>query len=305
MSAGATKLIGILALVAATAAACGGDSVDPSDELSNVTAASVENETPTTEGVSDSEDVESSGEPVVCHNPVPAEIGLGTVHEDDNSGVSPTVCFWVEVPEGLQSLSFHLDGLSSDLNLEVGYGFARTLLFNTGEYWASRNVDAESEAIEIAVPSAGPYFIKIGPGGFGLTSAFSLLVTTEPATTAGPTAGALPSPDECGGPVTELTIGGSGTGEIVDERADPLPRSYYCVEAPAGLDSLTIEVAGLTGFLDLFVTRVGTTEVWTDRRRDGETRTVTIDSPEATAYYIDVAAAVSGAKSSFTVSAFE
>lgn len=301
---GNAKQIGIVTVLALTLAACGGASTDLTEEPSESTAATVVNAAPATEETAESEDTEPSADPVVCHNPVPVEIGLGTAHDDDNTGANPTVCFWVEVPEGLENLSFHLDGLSADLNLEVGYGFAQTLLFNTGEYWNSRNADVASEAIEIAAPSAGPYFIKIAPGGLDQISAFSLLVMAEPGTVTDPTSRPLPSPDECGGPVTELTVGGSVSGEIIDERADPLPRAYYCIQVPAGLDSLTIDVTGLTGLVDLFVTRVDTNELWTDRSR-GETLTVTIDSPEATAYYIDLAAALPGATSSFTVSASE
>lgn len=299
-----TKRFGIVTVLALALVACGGDSTDPVEGPSVSTVASVANVAPITEETAEGDNGEPSGDPVVCHNPVPVEIGLGTAHDGDNTGDIPTVCFWVGVPEGLEELSFQLDGLSADLNLEVGYGFARTLLFNTGEYWDSRNADVESEAIEIVAPSAGPYFIKIGPSGPNQTSAFSLLVMAGPGTVTDPTSQALPSPDECGGPVTELAVGGSVDGEISDERADPLPRAYYCIQAPAGLDTLTIDVTGLTGLLDLFVTRVGSTEVWTDRSR-GETLTVTIDSPEATAYYIDVAAALPGATSSFTVSASE
>ena len=302
--AGNAKQIAILTLLALALAACGGDSTDPAEESSESTAAIAVGEAPATEETTESEDPEPSADPVVCHNPVPVEISLGTAFDGDNAGDSPTVCFWVEVPDGLQNLSFQLDGLSADLNLEIGYGFARTLLFNSGEYWDSRNADLASESIEIAAPSAGPYFIKIAPGGLDQTSAFSLLVTTEPGTVTDPTSRPLPSPDECGGPVTELTVGGSVSGEIIDERADPLPQAYYCIQVPAGLDSLTIDVTGLSGLLDLFVTHGGTNELWTDRSR-GETLTVTIDSPEATAYYIDVAAALPGATSSFTVSASE
>ena len=301
---GEAKQIKIVTVLALALVACGGDSTDPVEESSQSTVATVANEAPATDETTESNEAEPSAEPVVCQNPVPVEIGLGTAYDDENTGDNPTVCFWVEVPEGLQNLSFQLDGLSADLNLEVGYGFARTLLSNTGEYWPSRNAEFESEAIEIVAPSAGPYFIKIAPGGFDQISDFSLLVVAEPGTVTEPTSHPLPSPDECGGPVTELTVGESASGEILDEQADPLPRAYYCIQAPAGLDSLTIGVTGLSGLIDLFVTRDGTTELWTDRSR-GETLTVTIDSPEATAYYIDVAAALPGATSSFTVSASE
>ena len=84
------------------------------------------NEAPATEEIAESEDAEPSADPVVCHNPVPVEIGLGTAYDGDSTGDSPPVCFWVEVPEGLDNLSFQLDGLSADLNLEIGYGFARS-----------------------------------------------------------------------------------------------------------------------------------------------------------------------------------
>lgn len=245
-------------------------------------------------------ETETSSEPVVCHNPAPTEIGLGASHEGDNSDDTATVCFWVEVPDGLASLSFELNGFSANLDLAVGYGFARTLLYNDGEFWASRSAENNPELIEIVAPNAGPYFIKVGPAGLGEASAFSLLVSTTPELSSTPTGQPLPDLDECGGPATVLSIGDSASGEIVDDQADPLARSYYCVEVSAGKDSLTIELTGLTGLLDLSVQRADTNELWTDRSR-GDTLIVTIEAPEPAAYYIDIAAALPGASSGFTL----
>ncbi len=80
----------------------------------------------------------------------------------------------------------------------------------------------------------------------------------------------------------------------------PEPRAYYCVEVPAGVGTLTVDLSGLTGDLDLFV-EAAAGAFATDRNRGGDSRNVVIDSPVPGAYYIDVAAAYSGTGSQFTI----
>lgn len=289
----------LLIVVAVIAAACGGGNSESTEQpeasdAQQTTESSPEATTATT--------VESPpiAEPVVCHEPAPIEIGVGVTHQADNQK-NGTVCFWVEVPEGLASVSFNLDGLSGNLNLAVGFGFARTLLYNVGEFWASRNAETNPESIEITDPNAGPYFIKVGPAGSGQQSTFSLLVSTTPESTTEPTGQPLPDIDQCGGPATVLSVGESASGEILEGQTDILPRAYFCIEVPAGQTPFLVELSGLTSHLDLFVLPNGTGEFLSDRSRGGETRSVAVDAPQATAYYIEVAAALPGAASEFTI----
>lgn len=66
-------------------------------------------------------------------------------------------------------------------------------------------------------------------------------------------------------------------------------------------EALTIAVSELSGDLEIFVTRPGTTDFWSDRSRGGTDRSVVIAGPEAGVYGIEVAAAYQGAESIFTV----
>ena len=291
-----------MALAAALVfAACGGGGsiVTTEAEAPQGTAAVPESTVPQTDPATTQP--ASSGEFVLCESPAPTEIGTGASVEGANSDDLPTVCFWVEIPDGLASVAFELDGLAANLDLAVGYGFARVLIFHTGEFWPSREDGTTAETIELENPKAGPYFITVGPSGFEDFSSFSLSVTTEPAITAAPTGGALPDSNTCGGPVTVLAIGESAEGEVVARNTSPEPRAYYCVEVPAGVGALTVDLSGLTGDLDLFVEATAVGAFATDRSRGGDSRNVVIDSPVQGAYYIDVAAAYSGTGSQFTI----
>ncbi len=290
----------ILTAVVVIAAACGGGNSESTDQTA------VSDAQPTTEtspGATSTTTFEnpSTSEPVVCHEPAPSEVGLGVAHQAETNQDKPTVCFWVEVPEGLASLSFELDGLSENLSLAVGFGFARTLLYNVGEFWTSSNADTAPELIEVTDPNPGPYFIKVGPAGSGAESAFSLIVSTTPESTTELTGQQLPDVDQCGGPVTVLSVGESANGEILEGQTDFLPRAYFCIEVQPGQAPFSVELSGLTGHLDLFVLPSGTGAVLADRSRGGDTRSVVVDAPEATAYYIEVVAALPGAASEFTI----
>jgi len=270
--------------------ACG--SPEPSQEGAAEPPAAAEKPEPTQTSVPASN--------LICENPPPQEIGIGTAVDSEIADPRWEMCYWVEIPQGLASATFHLEGLQADLNLNVGYGYVEVLQYVFGEYWSSRENGTTPEALVIDHPVPGPYFIKVGIAGPKEPSSFALSVTTSPETTADVTGAALPSPDRCGGPAQELALGEAAQGELADRSDGPRMRAYYCVMLPTGLDSVTIDLSGLTGFLEIFV-RHDVPAQWMDRDRQGDSRSVTIDDPQPGPYYIDVAVAVTGSGSPYTL----
>jgi hypothetical protein len=273
-------------------AACGSSGPEPQAEATLEDPAAVELQEPTATSAPASN--------LICENPPPQEIGIGMAVEAEIADPHWELCYWVEIPAGLSSVTFHLDGLSADLNLNVGYGYVEVLQYIFGEYWSSRESGTVPEVLVIENPTPGPYFIKVGIAGPKEPSPFALSVTTEPETTGGVTGAALPSPDECGGPAQELALGEAVQDELTDRDGKVLSRQYYCVMLPDGLSRATFELSGLSGFLEIFV-RHDQPAQWMDRGRQGETRTVTIEDPAPGPYYIDVAAAVAGTSSPYTL----
>ncbi len=237
---------------------------------------------------------------LICENPPPQEIGVGTPVSAEIGDPRWERCYWVELPEGLSSATFHLDGLSANLDLSIGYGYVEVLQYVFGEFWSSRESGTTPEALVVENPAPGPYYIKVGTAGPKDPSAFSLSVTTEPAMTAGVTGAPLPGHEVCEPPAQEIALDGSVQGELTDRGDGPHSRDYYCVQLPENLSSVTIDLSGLTSFLEIFV-RHDQPAQWMDRGRQGDTRTVTIEDPAPGPYYIDVAAAVTGTSSPYTL----
>lgn len=238
---------------------------------------------------------------LLCENPPPTELGLGDMFEGAIEDPIWTQCFWVEIPDGLSSVTFELSDLSADLNLSVGYGFLATLQYNMGEFWRVGESGTTDELLNLENPEPGPYFIKVGIAGPKEPSPFTLAVRTEPETVSLATGAALPRPGECAFPALEVALNTSIESEIIPKNQDPLPIRYFCVQVPDGLESVAIELSGLEGDLEIFVRHTRPAE-WIDRSRGGTERIVVIDKPQSGAYYIDIAGAYTGAGSSFTLS---
>ncbi len=237
---------------------------------------------------------------LVCEDPPPVEIALGSTVASEIGEPVWTQCYWVQVPEGLTSLTLELSGLSADLSLFAGYAFMLPFQYHMGEFWQSIEADLADEAIVIENPKAGPYLVRVGVAGLREPSSFTLGVRSEPETTASVSGAALPDPLTCSPPATNVEIGGTATGEIPQKDQSPLAHEYFCVQVPEGVGSLTIRLTDLTGSLDLGVRRSVPLE-WADRSRSSELEVV-IDKPVPGAYYIDVFASFQGASSSFTLS---
>ena len=238
---------------------------------------------------------------LLCENPPPTELGLGGMFEGTIDDPVWIQCFWVEIPEGLSSVTFELSDMSADLNISVGYGFLVTLLYNMGEFWRVAQSGTTDELLILENPEPGPYFIKVGIAGPKEPSPFTVAVRTEPETVSLPTGAALPESGECAFPALEVGLNTSIESEIIPKDQDPLPHRYFCAQVPDGLSNVVINLTGLESDLDLFVRHSRPAE-WLDRSRGEGERIVIIENPESGAYYIDVVGAYAGAGSSFTLS---
>lgn len=276
-------------------ATCGNDAVPPTDG-----GPTTDQGTSPTSGAPST--TSSSGPALVCETPPPAQIGLGSATTGAVSEDATSACYWVAVPEGLDSLSFELTGLTANLDVNVGYGFIDTVQYHYREFWRSSADDTSDEMLVIDHPAVGPYFIRVSLSGFDDFSPFELAVATTPGTTTPTTGG--PPPDSaasCAAPAVEMALDSSIDSEVVGRDGTPHPRAYFCVQIPEGLSSFTVEVTGLEDNLDLEVWLVSANQQWGDRSRGGTERSVVVDNPAPGAYYLDVAAALSGASSKFTI----
>ena len=72
---------------------------------------------------------------LICEDPPPEELALGSAIDSIIEVPLWTRCFWVQVPDGADRVAFHLSGLSSDLTLSVGYGYLISVQYNADEFW--------------------------------------------------------------------------------------------------------------------------------------------------------------------------
>ena len=222
----------------------------------------------------------------ICQNPPPEEIALGSSVDGSLDDPVWYTCYWVEVPDGLDSVTFTLSGLTGDLALYVGYGFVYTLQTHTGEFYSSRADGTADEQIVVETPKPGPYFFMVQPQGPKVPSPYTLGVTTQPETTAPLTGQGTVGLDTCARPAIELALGDSMDGELEVRSEMPWDRDYYCLQVPDGLDSVTFQLTNLTGNIDLIVRNLQG-GFWGDRVKDLNDRIITLENPVPGPYYID------------------
>jgi len=137
------------------------------------------NETSTDQGNAggDQQNETSAAELVVCEQPPPTEITLGTPVAGDVPGFDQ--CFTVEVPDGASTLTVELTGLTAPLNLRVGYATVDTVQFHIGDFWQSSEDGTADELIVIESPQAGIYYVNVAVATVRDMSPFTLTVTAS------------------------------------------------------------------------------------------------------------------------------
>lgn len=239
---------------------------------------------------------------LVCEDPPPTEIALGVPVNNQLDLEDTYRCFWIDVPAGLSDVAFELSGLSADLEMFLGYGFLVRIQYpGLGEFWAAPAAGSADETIVIANPKPGPYFVYVRPDELNAVSPFTLVANSNPQMIGSLTGAPLPNPNECAAPALTIEPGTAVNSEIAVRDEPPLLHEYFCLQAPAGLSRITVEVTELTDSLEVLVRQGNRSRIWSDRSRIGPERTVVIDNPGPGAYFIDVAAAVLGASSPFSI----
>ena len=257
------RLTVLLAIAALAATACGGGDDDSADDVRTTAArgdtaddrpaTTDSDDRPTTtrtrRGDEDPEETttaapeEPDGPDLVCTSPAPTEIALGSQVSGEITGNDSEACYWLEVPEGLDSLSFDLSGVSANIQLGIGYGYVWNIQYpGSGRYWFVRPGDDPAGSVTVENPDPGPYFLRVSPNRPRAATPFDLLVSSTPEMNTKPTGGALASDTMCERPATEIALGAEIEGEFVTFSLQNEPRRYYCVMVPEGTGSLTVEL---------------------------------------------------------------
>jgi hypothetical protein len=157
-----------LATALLTLASCGGDTdLAETKPTSQDTGTGQQDQSQEQE----TEDTEAAST-IPCDDPPPSEIALDTSVTSEVDGFDQ--CFQLEVPSDLTSLTIEVTGLTSPLNLFVGYDDVETIQFHIGELWQSTEEDIADEFVTIENPKAGIYYINVAVGAIQNSSPFTL-----------------------------------------------------------------------------------------------------------------------------------
>lgn len=171
--------------------------------------------------------------------------------------------FTFEVPAGATNLSFNMTGGSGDADMYVRYGAAATTTAYDCRPYETGNTETCTPAIQ-----AGTYHVMIN--GYAAFSGVSL------------TASYTEGGSNTGGTFSKISVSGSKDAW-----------NHYAVEIPAGMASLTVNMAGGTGDADLYVQEGSqpTTSAYKCRPyKTGNTETCTIPTPAAGTWYLSIRA---------------
>lgn len=150
-------------------ASCGGDSDTAASETTERETVTTEQQDP-----SQQQDTEDTGavSTLPCDDPPPTEMAFETPIISQVEGFDE--CFRLEVPAGVASFTIELTGLTSPLNLVVGYDDVETIQYFIGELWQSREDGTADEIVTIEDPKSGTYYVNVAVGGSGNSSPFTL-----------------------------------------------------------------------------------------------------------------------------------
>ena len=184
------------------------------------------------------------------------------------SGVSQSVnlasasqkLYTIAVPSGTTSLNVNLSGGTGDGDIYTKFGSAPT----TTTYDLASNGSTNTEAISVANPSVGTYYVLVD--AYAAVSNASLVATVNKA------------PALLSGVAQSVTLALNQS-------------KLYSITVPAGKTSITVALSGGTGDGDLYTkfNQAPSTTVY-DQKSDGNTNTeqIVINTPQAGTYYVMV-----------------
>lgn len=291
---GATGRFTLIVALLLVLGACGDDDLLGDPDSGQVTSPFGD------DGATTTQPAPSDGRSLPCEDQTVTGFGLGTPAAGENSEALPLVCFWFDVPEGLESITIELTDMEMDLTLYVGYGFLHNVQFFLDPFWDSRETGTAAEQIVIDQPDPGPYFVNVGPGELNGYSSFTISAESTPQMTT-PGGEPMPAYMECRFPATALILGDSADSEILPAETEIQPREYWCFEVPSGSGTVTVTLSRLTESLDLRIWKPGNSRMWSDLSRSGDVRVAEIEDPEAGIYIVEVSPSLSGQGSEYTI----
>ncbi|MCO7223548.1 pre-peptidase C-terminal domain-containing protein [Pleionea sp. CnH1-48] len=172
-----------------------------------------------------------------------------------------TLEFTMEVPEGARDLSFVLSGGDGDADLYVRHNAKPTATLYDCRPWLNGN----NETCSFSTPSAGVYHVSIT--GYSAFSGVSLVGSYNENT-----------PPQ-GGSLNETLSGSAGQW------------TYFELEIPEGMASLSVNISGGTGDADLYV-RPGARPTLTEYNcrpyRNGNAESCAVLTPQAGTWFIGI-----------------
>lgn len=129
--------------------------------------------------------------------------------------------------------------------------------------------------------------------------ALALGACTPPASDTTQQAASMALPT-CEAPAAAVAMGGTMNGNITAAQSYPENARYYCFQVAQGAGSVTVTLSGLQADLDLFIGSNGIASVqgqaleqgqtyeWMSRNEGTADDSVTINSPAAGVYYVEI-----------------
>jgi hypothetical protein len=201
---------------------------------------------------------------VNCSSGAATALSKGVTVSGISLAAGASKLYTIAVPSGASNLTFNLSGGTGDGDIYTQFGTAPT----TTSFLAKSNGGTNTEAITVAAPSAGTYYLLVN--GYTAVSNTSLVANYAAA-------------QACGGTVLCNATPVTGLGLTAGAS------QVYTIVVPAGRPSLTIKTTGGTGDVDIY-TKLGSAPTTASylAKSDGLTtaETITISAPAAGTYYI-------------------
>ena len=208
----------------------------------------------------------------------------GTVNDQMSSGYQPNKVYCIYVPAGTSTLTVTLSDLVVDFDLYIGYGSYSSIEGDNYD-WSSDNLGTATDSITISSPQAGNYYIQVTSyeqvgGTFRLQASTGGVVATTTIVV--------------GGTCDSRAISMSFPGTVNDQVTSVTQFKVYCMYVPAGRSSLTVTLSNLQADLDLYMGYGSYSSVegdnydWSSDNSGTATDSITISSPQAGNYYIQV-----------------
>lgn len=194
------------------------------------------------------------------------ELSKGVALTGLSGATSSKTYYTFTVPAGATNLTFNMSGGTGDADMYVKFGSQPT----TSSYDCRPYKSGNAESCSFSTTQAGTYHVMLD--AYSAYSGVSLVADYTPA---------------AGG-------GGGSQGATLTENNISIARrtwKHYTVAVPAGMSTLTVDIAGGSGDADLYVKRGSqpTTSSYDCRPyKTGNTESCSFNNPQADTWYISI-----------------